>query len=532
MNNIKVLDCTLRDGGFVNDWNFGQNVIQNIYHRLISANIDIIELGFLNEAYPFDINRSIMPHSKYLKTIYRNKVEKGPMLVAMVILGECGIENIDDCQDTFVDGIRVVFKKSQIDEAFKFANKVKDKGYEVFLQPASVTDYSEKEMLELIEQVNEFHPYALYIVDTYGLMHKEQVVKYFNLMDSNLLSDISVGFHSHNNFQLSYASSIALLELESEREFIIDASLFGMGKGVGNLNTELITDYLNKNYNKEYELLQILEIIDLEIVKIKEIHSWGYSLNGFIAASNGCHPKYVDYLIKKNTLSIKSVNQILLKLPREKKTTFYLDTIENLYLEFQSKEINDKNSYIQLKEQLEGKNILILATGSSLLKEAEKISEYINNYNPVVILVNHNKVEYPVDYLFISNSKRYNQMVGYLEEVDEIKIIATSNITHANRNIDYMFNYSKLLVEGDSNIVSDNATLMLINMMINMNIESISVAGFDGFSRDYKNNYVDNYLSYNTNQDIDSQNTLIKEAVEKLSERIKINFITKTKYRS
>lgn len=530
MNNIKVLDCTLRDGGFVNEWNFGKSVIDNIYRRLISANIDILELGFLNEDYAFDRNRSIMPHSKYLKEIFRTKVPNGPLLVAMVILGECSIENIDDCKDTFVDGIRVVFKKKDIEKGFEFANRLKEKGYEVFLQPASVTDYSDEEMLALIEKANEFNPYALYIVDTYGLMHKDQVIRYFELMDNNLNEGISIGFHSHNNFQLSYASSLAVLEIETDREFIIDASLFGMGKGVGNLNTELITDYLNKNYDKNYDVLQILEIIDLEITKIKEVHNWGYSLNGFIAASNGCHPQYVSYLINKNTLAIKSINQILSKLPEGKKTTFYKDIVEKLYLEFQGNEINDEEYYMKLKEELDERKILVLATGSSLVKESDKIREYINKYNPIVLLVNHNSVDYPVDYLFISNSKRYNQMIGYLETDESIKIMATSNITQANRNIDYRFNYSELLVEGDINIVSDNATLMLINMLIRMGIKSVSIAGFDGFSNDFTDNYVDSYLSYNTNKDVEKQNTLIKEAVQKMKEKIEILFVTNTKY--
>lgn len=100
MNRIKILDCTLRDGGFVNDWNFGENTIANIYNRLLSCNIEILELGFLNENYAFDLNRSIMPHSKYLKEIFKKKVINGPMLLAMVILGECSIENIYDCEDS------------------------------------------------------------------------------------------------------------------------------------------------------------------------------------------------------------------------------------------------------------------------------------------------------------------------------------------------------------------------------------------------------------------------------------------------
>lgn len=531
MNNIKILDCTLRDGGFVNDWNFGHHAIYNICNRLISANIDIVELGFLNDSYAFDKNRTIMPHSKYLSEIFNITSTKKPMLVAMVIMGECGIENVGPCSETPVDGIRVVFKKSKIAEAFEFAEQVREKGYKVFLQPASVTDYTNEEMLSLISLTNAFNPVALYIVDTYGLMHKDKVLRYFNLMNDNLNPSIAVGYHSHNNYQLSYATAMDLLEVKTDRTVMIDSSLLGMGKGAGNLNTELIADYLNKYRGSNYDVLQILEIIDLEMLKIRQKHQWGYSFDGFISASNECHPGYVNYLTNKKTLSIKSVNVILSRLKEGTKTTYDKQQIEKLYLDFQSIETNDKEVVKYLSNQLANREILIMAPGSSLVSEKSKVIDFISKKSPIIITINHHSEDYKADFVFVNNAKRFSQMSEFLDTNKEIKIIVTSNITPATENSDYLYlNYSQLLVEGDVDIISANATLMLLKTLKRVGVKSVNIAGFDGFSANAECNYAENYLSYNTNDDFSKQNRLVKEKVTEFRNLLDLNFITSSKY--
>lgn len=531
MKNIKVLDCTLRDGGFVNDWKFGRNAIYNIVNRLADANIDIIELGFLNDSYPFDLDATIMPHSKHLSSIFKVNSDKKPKLVAMIIMGECSIENVGPKSETPIDGIRVVFKKTKIKEAFEFAKKLREKGYEIFLQPASVTDYADGEMLELVELTNKFHPVALYIVDTYGLMHKDKVLHFFNIIDKNLHPDIALGYHSHNNFQLSYATSMDILEMDTIRTVMLDSSLLGMGKSAGNLNTELIVDFLNKRYGKSYDLQQILETIDSEILKIKKEYSWGYTLDGFISASNNCHPQYVSYLTSKKTLSIKSVNAILSQLKEGTKTTFDKNQIEELYLAHQSYVIKDELAIGELSAKLVGRNILILAPGATLNSKKTEIDDYIAKTNPLIISVNHYPDKYKVDYIFVNNARRYGQMAEFLENNRLIEMIITSNVTPVNDKTQYhIVNYSNLLVDGDIEIVSSNATLMLLNLMCKLGVGKVSVAGFDGFTNNFGNNYVEKYLSYNTNCDFEKQNLLISVALDTFRSIMDVKLITQSFY--
>ena len=129
-------------------------------------------------------------------------------------------------------------------EAIAYCREVKQLGYQVYVQAVSITSYSAREILDLIELVNELNPYALSIVDTYGLLHQENLMHYFELFNHNLNREIGIGYHSHNNFQLAYSNSIEVLRETADRRVLIDASLYGMGKSAGNLPLELISMYI------------------------------------------------------------------------------------------------------------------------------------------------------------------------------------------------------------------------------------------------------------------------------------------------
>jgi 4-hydroxy 2-oxovalerate aldolase len=176
MNNIYLLDCTLRDGGYVNDWNFGQNTLINVVERLVSANVDFVELGFLDQRRNFDINRSIMPNTQCVEKIYGKIDKANTQFVAMIDYGTCDLSNIQPHKDTLLDGIRVIFKKHVMNEALDFCAEIKKLGYKVFVQCVSITSYEDDELLRLIDKVNAIKPYAVSIVDTYGLLHKGKLL--------------------------------------------------------------------------------------------------------------------------------------------------------------------------------------------------------------------------------------------------------------------------------------------------------------------------------------------------------------------
>lgn len=491
---VKLLDCTLRDGGFVNDWKFGHATMNSIFNRINSSGIDIIELGFIDARRNFDINRTIQPDTASFKKIFNWHEKVNAICVAMIDFGTCPIENIENCNDSILDGIRVIFKKKDIAEALDFCQQIKEKGYKLFVQPVSITTYTDKEMLELIEQVNEIEPYTFSIVDTYGLMHREKLFKYFYLIDNNLNAKTCIGFHSHNNFQLAYSNSIELLSIETTREIVLDGSCYGMGKGAGNANIELLALFVKENCKKEYDLNYILEAIDTNIMPIYQKEPWGYSLDYFLAASNSCHPKYVKYLINKHTLSVKSTNEILEKITIEKKLTFDEDLIKDFYYTYQKQVIDDSASMQKFKKQIENREILLIAPGKNLGVQYAKVRAFIEEKTPVIISVNFLSHKPKSDFVFVSNSKRYMQLADRSDEILGQKIMLTSNIIENNVNADFMFNYSSLMNKECK--VADTSMLMLLKLLENASVERVYIAGFDGFAENGELNYADSEMMF------------------------------------
>lgn len=330
---IKILDCTLRDGGYINNWDFGENTIRSIISKLLRAKIDIIECGFLSKKVYGDDFTLFNIASKISKLIPKH--EKNCLYVAMLDVAEEDLEldKIGDFDGESIDGIRLTFNSDKIEAALEAAEILKKKGYKIFLQPMKTCNYSEKELFSLIKKVNELEPWAFYIVDTFGSMYQQDVSRLFSLIDGYLKGGIKIGFHSHNNLQLSFSNAQALMNIESDREVIIDSSVFGMGRGAGNLATELLAKYINTSTSKRYEIPPLLNIYDEHLSEIYSKNPWGYSLPHFLSAVYNCHPNYSTYLSGKKEIPAEAINLILQKIPDFKKSVYDREIIEKICLE-------------------------------------------------------------------------------------------------------------------------------------------------------------------------------------------------------
>lgn len=320
---VKILDCTLRDGGYIIDWMFGKHSISNLINNLAESKIDYIECGFLKDCV-------LNPD----KTFYSSPEDLIPFLdtetafTLMVNFGEYPISKFAKCFSKKLK-IRVAFKKQNQKEALDYVKELVALGWDVFVNPMSTNTYSNEELFCLIENINKINPYGISIVDTLGNMYEKQVVEMFVFIDKILNPQISLGFHSHNSMQLSFSNAKALLKMNLNRNLVIDSCLYGMGRGAGNLCTELITKYLNDNFETKYKVLPLLKSIDKDLKPIFEKTPWGYSTPYYIAAIHGCHPNYAGELLRKN-FSDEKIDEILSSIPDEKKISFDKNYLLNL----------------------------------------------------------------------------------------------------------------------------------------------------------------------------------------------------------
>jgi 4-hydroxy 2-oxovalerate aldolase len=484
----------------------------------------------LNENQEISNDRTIQPDSRSLDRLYETLDRGSSLIVGMIDYGTCGIDKIIPCKESYLDGIRVIFKKDKRKKAIEFCRQIKALGYKVFVQAVSITSYSDEELEDLLEMVNELEPYAFSLVDTYGLLHKNQLIHYFDLSDKLLKPGIGLGYHSHNNFQLAYANCVELIEKNISRLLLVDGSLYGMGKSAGNAPTELIATYLNDTGRSNYKVYHLLEAIDTTILDIRKEIQWGYSFKFFVSASNDCHPNYVSYLMDKKKLSVKSINAILEQIDPTKKLNYDRDYIENLYVEFQKKECDDKTDRANLIKILKGRKVLLIGPGKSVERNKVNIEEYQKQEQVISISVNYIPDLKKLDGIFISNAKRYVQLSSKLNALEpKPDLIVTSNVTSSGKTFPYNLNYSSLLDE--QALIVDNPMIMFMHLLKEMEIENLALVGFDGYTESESANYANPNMEHAFSREkANDINRDVVESIKRLSPNYPYFYLTESLY--
>jgi Isopropylmalate/homocitrate/citramalate synthases len=525
MRSIKLLDCTLRDGGYINSWRFGEQTIYHILKRLSSSNIDIIECGFLSDIV-YDVDCTLFSDTQEIHP-FLEQMNVNALYVAMIAIGEKEIHpnKIAAAKCSKVKGIRLTFHADDKKKAFEYARLLMKKGYLVFMQPVGSANYSDDNLLSLVKEINVLKPYAFYIVDTLGTMFHDHIVHMISLINKNLDSNIALGYHSHNNLQLAFSNAQEMIRYPINRDIIIDCSVYGMGRGAGNLCTELITDYINHTLENKYNVFPLLEIIDEFLIPIYSNTSWGYSVGYYLASTMNCHPNYATHLLAKQSVPVRTIGIMLDQIPEEKRNIFDKEYIENMYLNYQKHDVDDKEEIEKLHNELNNKQILIIAPGRNIITYKKKIQEFIQKNKPYIIATNF-LPDYPVDMIFMGNERRYHL---WKEKAKSHNVIFTSNIIRKPDNA-RVVNYSDLI--NSSTNVSDSTGLMLLKLLVKTSVKKVTLAGFDGFRKNSIWNYYDeNMIGSIDAEAISQKNKSMILQLKKRNNDMEINFLTPTKYK-
>lgn len=523
MSNIKLLDCTLRDGGYINDWNFGFHTIKDIIRKLVDSGTDYVEVGFLRDC-TYDKERSLFNNCKEMEAVLPPMDKRGnTKFTAMALHNKYDINKLEPYDGRTIDAIRVTFHDYDIDEGLAFVQKAKEKGYQVFCNPINIMGYSDEMILQLLQKVNLIQPYAFSIVDTFGSMMKSDLQRIYSLIEHNLDPGIVVGLHLHENLALSYSLAQEFIGMKAaERKAVIDGSMQGMGRVPGNLCLELIMDYMNRNQGSTYDTNPVLDGIDDHIMRLKQIEPWGYNTAYSLSAKYNLHRNYAEFLLGKGRLRAKQINQILGSIEEHKKTAYDETYIEGLYENYQNHEVDDHTVLNELKEQWRGRELLILAPGASIVEKKADIDEYISKYHPIVVSANFIPEQYTQDYVFCSNAMRYSTME---EKQDFDRLLITSNLMDICARAKVL-NYAELCF--DEKGKCDNCVIMLMKLLIRLGIQQVSIAGFDGYKAE-ECNYVSSYM---TSQHTKGAEENIKNAgyLTDIRKKMKIQFLTPSLY--
>lgn len=527
MNSIKVLDVTLRDGGCVIDFNFGQTYMDQILHGLEKSGVDIIEMGYLDAKKGSVQGRTQYCNEKVIPQHFLKHKKPGVTYVAMFDFGKFDPDTLSPCDGTGIDGLRIAFHKKDRLNMVPLAKKVLQKGYKLFIQPMTIMRYSDKELLELLDVVNTelADATAFYVVDSFGEMRMNDLNRIVHLVDHNLRPEMTMGFHSHNNLQLSYSNAVTLLQFFSDRDVMIDSAVLGMGKGAGNLNTELFLEHLNLYYNKHYQIAPLLEVIDKVLNTIRAEYYWGYSIEYYLSSVNHCTPSYAGHFYKKHMLPVEQVAELLSLITEEKKISFDKEYAEQLYLSYNARRHQDDDPAIQkLTQTLYGKKIILIAPGKRLLEGKKVVQAFMAD--PEVVSISLNSFDYfDTDFVLTTRVDAFHKA-----QEDGKNIIVTNGIcdTATQDNI-LVIDYQKWITV--ENGVQDSSGIVALKLMTACGASELLLAGFDGFSVDINQNYYDKTMRHPVTEEQASQrNNYFRSYVKRLRATVPVTFLTKSLY--
>lgn len=334
---IKLLDCTLRDGGYINNWEFGYSAILDMIKELENTGIDILELGFLKEE-PYITDRSVFNNIAQITPLMPHKKGKIEYAAMIEVVNPISLEKLQPRTEECIDIIRVIVWKTKYDEhgdvvdalqeGFDYCKGIRERGYKLCIQPARVDQYSDTEFTAMLNLFQQLDPMAIYVVDSWGTQNTEQIMHYVELAHKTLKKEIALGYHGHNNLMQAFGTASAFVHSQLERELIVDGSVYGIGRGAGNLNLELFAKYMNETEGKNYDTMPMISIYQKYIEKIYQKHAWGYCIPYFLTAKYNCNPNYGEYFGMTRKITPDKLERILCVLSPEDKIRYSINKAE------------------------------------------------------------------------------------------------------------------------------------------------------------------------------------------------------------
>jgi 4-hydroxy 2-oxovalerate aldolase len=283
---IKVLDCTVRDGGLMNDWQFSDEFVKGVYDACVEAGIDYMEIGYKSSEHAFS-REKVGPWKFCDEKDIRRIIGEGEPKVKLSALCDIGRIDFDDIplkQDSAITMMRVACYVHQMDKAIALAHHCMDKGYETSINLMAVSKVNEHDLDEALKDVAKSRVPIFYLVDSFGSMYCESI-EHLMRKYTEALPGKQIGIHAHNNMQLAMSNTVTSI---IEGATMLDATLLGMGRGAGNCPIEILIAFLK---NPKYRLLPLLRAIQEQVLPWQQKIDWGYHIPYLITGAMNEHPR-------------------------------------------------------------------------------------------------------------------------------------------------------------------------------------------------------------------------------------------------
>jgi len=497
-NGLQVLDCTPRDGGYINNWHFDKKMVREIYRSVSNAGVDIFEVGFHGTSEYFDKREyGIWRFSEEKDLLEVTEGINGAKIALMCDFGKANVGDIPDARDSLAQMIRIAVHKDNLKPAITFLETMKKKGYLVSLNAMAISNYTGKELQELISMVKSSALDYFYVVDSYGSMFPDQVR---SLVEPFIeLKDTKVGFHPHNSLQMAFANTLEAIRCGVD---IVDSTIYGMGRGAGNLPTEILISYLETLNHHKYNAVPLLNCINRYFIKMQEEEAWGYQLPYMLSGIFQCHPNYAKALIDTREYNVEDIRNAMAAVKSRDPIGFSKQILNEIVgegivgkiggIETAKKQGGNSHTKTAVKyvDRHKGRDFLVLANGPNLKKYRKQIDKFIAKYDPIILGANYLGDLFKPHYHAFNNKIRFTE---YIDQVDaESKLLLGQYFPekmikeYTSRDYETLF-YDDVL-DADFDIVDGviqsscrTISVLLLGVAAAMGGQRIFAAGMDGY---------------------------------------------------
>lgn len=495
---VKVLDCTIRDGGYVNNWQFDKKLVRDVYRTLSKAGVDIVEIGFHGTQKYFDKGKyGIWRFSDEEDVQEVTAGISGAKLALMGDFGKIDVADVIDAENSVIDLIRVAVHKNNLQPAINILGKLKGKGYEVSLNAMGFSNYTLEEQKNLVDMLKSSNLDYIYVVDSYGSIFPDQVKGFLEPLLE--IHGIKVGFHPHNSLQMAFANALEAIRCGVD---IIDGTIYGIGRGAGNLPTETIIAYLEMINKHKYNVVPILNTINAHFIDMQKKNPWGYQLPYMLSGIFQCHPTYAKTLVESREYTIEDIRKAMEIIRKKDPVGFskaVLDEIINDGLIGSLGDVQGVEGYVEDGQQKpkvpyvnrhKGRDFLVLANGPTLREYKGQIDKFIARYDPIILGGNYLGGLFKPHYHAFSNKVRFSQYSDLVAPESNLLIgqYIPQEMIRDYVSKEYELLYYRDILNADFDIVDGviqsncrTISVLLLGVAIVMGAKRVFAVGMDGY---------------------------------------------------
>jgi 4-hydroxy 2-oxovalerate aldolase len=484
---IKLVDCTLRDGGYFTNWNFDKKFARSLIGSLSKAGVDIIEVGYKSpKTHKADNFEGLF---RYCNNAQIEKLSPRSNYAFMIDAKEWTPELIPETipDDKMFKWVRVDAYLKDIDKCVSLVRAIrKNLDINVTLNLMGISTIPVPQLAETLNVVNDIQPDVFYFSDSFGDITPQQVKSMVPLIRSKFNGDI--GIHTHDSNGLAFANTI---EAINSGVTFVDGTLTGMGRGAGNLRTEQILLYLF--FKEGYSHLnpsELLEVIDTYMLPMRDKYKWGWDYSYMLSAMQSIHPTYCMNLRASNQYTIEQISSILNTIPQSSRESYNESELRKSIDIAINQPLTTNHLYtLPIYKPSSSDTVLVIATGPSKLEFKDEILDFIKLHNPFVIECN------PQDDTFMSS--KYIGTILNWSRLNKFYMSSPVPLLTGIQSLPTAANVNSIPCHIDKNISINNDKITIPSYVVGMysicvavlmHPKTIFLAGFDGYDiKDPKN---------------------------------------------